>query len=104
MESIYSSCTLCFDQIPNLQNCFTTTNNGRGFSDRQTPAAKALSRSIFKKSRHIGLESISYLVYGPGYVEGENVEKDGGQPQVVVQQADVILWDERKTVKKTPFS
>jgi hypothetical protein len=41
------------------------------------------------------------LVYGPGYVEGENVEKDGGQPQVVVQEADVILWDEN--MKKTPF-
>jgi hypothetical protein len=47
------------------------------------------------------LESISYLVYGPGYVEGENVEKDCGQPQIVVQQADVILWDEN--VKKNPF-
>jgi hypothetical protein len=59
-----------FDQIPNLQNCLTTP--------RLTPAAKALCRSIYKKSRHLGLESISYLVYGPGYVEGENVEKDGG--------------------------
>ncbi len=39
------------------------------------------------------------MVHGPGYVEGENVEKDGGQPQVVVQQADVILWEEN--VKKT---
>jgi hypothetical protein len=42
------------------------------------------------------------LVLEPGYVEGENVEKDGGQPQIVVQQADVILWDEN--VKKLLFS
>jgi hypothetical protein len=41
------------------------------------------------------------LVQGPGYVKGENVEKDGGQPQVVVQEADVILWDEN--VNKTSF-
>jgi hypothetical protein len=32
---------------------------GEGASDRQTPAAKSLYRSIFKKSRHLGLESIS---------------------------------------------
>ncbi len=30
----------------------------------EIPAAKSLYRSIFKKSRHLGLESISYLVHG----------------------------------------
>jgi hypothetical protein len=38
------------------------------------------------------------LVHGPGYVEGENVEKDGGQSQIVVQEADVILWEENRVV------
>ncbi len=33
-----------------------------GASDRETPAAKYLYWSIFKKSRHLGFESISYLV------------------------------------------
>ncbi len=42
-----------FDQIPNLQNCFTTVG-GEGASDRQTSAAKYLYWSIFKKSRHLG--------------------------------------------------
>jgi hypothetical protein len=44
-----------FDQIPNLQNCFTTQNKtweGRG---PQTPAPKSLYWSIFKKSRHLGI-------------------------------------------------
>jgi hypothetical protein len=56
-----------FDQIPNLQNFFTTPNKnlgGEGASDRQTPVTKSLYRTIFKKSRHLGLESISYLVHG----------------------------------------
>ncbi len=103
MESIYSSCTLCFDQIPNLQNCFTTPNNGRGpQTNKHLPPRPFAGQFLRKAARHLGLESISYLVHGPGYVEGENVEKDGGQPQIVVQQADVILWDEN--VRKLRFS
>ncbi len=38
------------------------TKEGRG---PQTPAAKSLYRSIFKKSRHLGLESVSCLVHAP---------------------------------------
>jgi hypothetical protein len=41
-----------FDQVPNLQNCFTKQNLGGG--GPQTPAAKSLYWSIFKKSRHLG--------------------------------------------------
>jgi hypothetical protein len=66
---------------------------------RQGPSQKKKRKE--KKSRHLGLESIIYLVHGPEYVEGKNVEKDGGQSQIVVQEADVILWEEN--VKKTPF-
>jgi hypothetical protein len=46
-----------FDQIPNLQNCFTTLNKnleGDVASDRLTPYTKSLYRSIFKKRRHLG--------------------------------------------------
>ncbi len=53
-------------QIPNLQNYFTTSNKNlgeEGASDRKTSVTKYLYRSIFKKSRHLGLESISYLVH-----------------------------------------
>ncbi len=49
-----------FYQILNLQNCFITTPDknlgGEG-------AAMSLYRSIFKKSRHLWLESISYFVH-----------------------------------------
>jgi hypothetical protein len=51
-----------FDQILNLLNCFTTPNKnlGReGTSDRETLASKSLFQVKFKKSRHLGLESIS---------------------------------------------
>jgi hypothetical protein len=37
-----------YDQIPNLKNCLTNL--------------KSLYRSILKKSRHLGLEAINYLV------------------------------------------
>ncbi len=50
-----------FDQIPNLQNCFTKPDKNlgvEGVSDRYTPAAMSLYRSIFKKSVHLGLESL----------------------------------------------
>jgi hypothetical protein len=36
---------------------------GGGAQTDKKPAAKSLYRSIFKKSRQIGLESISYLVH-----------------------------------------
>ncbi len=58
-----------FDQILNLQNCFTTPNKnrknwaGEGSSDRETPAAKYLYWSIFKKSWTLGFEATRYLVY-----------------------------------------
>ncbi len=45
-----------FDQIPNLQNCFTThskQNLGGGVGLR--PAAQSLYWSIFKKSQHLGI-------------------------------------------------
>ncbi len=42
-----------FHQIPNLQNDFTTPNKTEGRGP-QTPAAKSLYWSIFKKSRHLG--------------------------------------------------
>jgi hypothetical protein len=61
-----------FDQIPNLQNCFTAPNKnlgGEGASDRKTPAAKV---------RYLGLESTSYLVYG----------LKGGNPIVSFQQTN----------------
>ncbi len=56
LESLYSIVVIhcVFEQIQNLQNCFTTPNKtweGRG---PQTPAAKPLFWSIFKKSRHLG--------------------------------------------------
>jgi hypothetical protein len=54
---VWRAYTLVFDQIPNLQNCCTTPNKnlgGEGASDRSTPAAESLYRSIFKKSRHLG--------------------------------------------------
>jgi hypothetical protein len=59
-----------FDQIPNLQNCISTPKKnlgGEGASDRETSAAKSLSRKIFKKSRHLGLESVNYLVHARNY-------------------------------------
>jgi hypothetical protein len=49
-----------FDQIPNLQNCFTTPNKNLGGKG----AVRSLYRSIFKKSRHLALGSISYFVHG----------------------------------------
>ncbi len=64
-------------QIPNLQNCFTTPDIkpwGGGGLIQITPAARSLYRSIFKKSRHIGTESISYLVHGKGAL-GLGMEK-----------------------------
>jgi hypothetical protein len=74
---VYTGVTHCvFDQIPNLQNCFTTTNKNLGrerASDRLTPAAMSLYKSIFKKSRHLGLESISYLVHAEGIQTSVNV-------------------------------
>ena len=36
---------------------------GPGASDNEIDAAKSLYKSIVKKSRHLGLESISYLVH-----------------------------------------
>ena len=58
-----------FDQIPNLQNCFTTPNQKprKGGDLRQINICrqvKSLCRWNFKKSRHLGLESISYFVHG----------------------------------------
>jgi hypothetical protein len=44
-------------QISNLQHCFTTPNKNLGeeeASDRLTPAAKSLYRTILKKRRHLG--------------------------------------------------
>jgi hypothetical protein len=46
-----------FDQIPNLQNCFTTPNKNlgeEGPQTPQTPAAKSLYRSAFQKKRPLG--------------------------------------------------
>jgi hypothetical protein len=46
-----------FDQIPNLQNRFTTLNKnlgGEGASDRYTPAAQSLYRLVFKKRLPLG--------------------------------------------------
>ncbi len=59
-----------FDQISTYCNCFTTPNKnrknwaGEGASDRETPAAKYLYWSIFKKSRTLGFEATRYLDYG----------------------------------------
>ncbi len=56
-----------FNVIPNLQNCFITSNKklgGEGASDKYTLATKSFYRLIFKKSRYLGLDSISYLVHG----------------------------------------
>ncbi len=43
-----------FYKIPNLQNCFSTPNKTQEGMGPQTPAAKSLYWSIFKKSRHLG--------------------------------------------------
>jgi len=62
-ENIQELYTVYFDQIPNIKNCLTApTNNlgGEGASDRSTPAAKALYRSIFKKYDHLGLDFLSH--------------------------------------------
>ncbi len=56
-----------FDQIPNLQNCFTTPNKNLGGEGRQTDKhlpQSPITGQFFMKSRHFGLESISYLVHG----------------------------------------
>jgi hypothetical protein len=55
VDSIYSSYPV-FDQIPNLQNCFTTPNKnlgGDGASDKHLPPSTFTSQ-FFKKSRHLG--------------------------------------------------
>jgi hypothetical protein len=56
-----------FDQILNLQNCFTTPNKNleeEGASDRETPAARSLYRPTLNKSRQLGLESlVMYMVH-----------------------------------------
>ncbi len=53
-----------FDQIPNLQNCFTTPNKtrrGRGL--RQINTCRQVPLQVnFKKSQHLGLESIFFLL------------------------------------------
>jgi hypothetical protein len=56
-EHTYTGVLHCvFGQILN-PSCFATPNKnlgGEGVSDRETPAAKYLYWSIFKKSRHLG--------------------------------------------------
>jgi hypothetical protein len=37
VESIYSSCRLCFDQIPNQQNCLTQSNGRGPQTDKHLP-------------------------------------------------------------------
>jgi hypothetical protein len=75
---------LCGEQIQDLYTvylikfqtykiCFTTPNKnlgGKG-ADKHLPPI-SLYRSIFKKSRHLGLESINYLVhvFVPNETEG----------------------------------
>jgi hypothetical protein len=97
-----------FDQIPNLQNCFATPKKNLGeerASDRKTPAAKSLYRSIFKKGRHLGLEPISYLVHGSGYGIATstrlqaltpaitvNLPSQHGQKHLPVPQSPVFLY------------
>jgi hypothetical protein len=49
------------DQIPNLQNCFTNPKQKPRRGGGLYMTDKHLS--IFKKSRHLGLESISNLVH-----------------------------------------
>jgi hypothetical protein len=62
----YRNYTLCvFDQIPKIQNCFITPKKPRRGGGPQ--ADKNLPQRPFtgllKKSRHLGLKSISYLVH-----------------------------------------
>ncbi len=58
MWRAYTGVVHCvFDQISNLQNCFTTPNKnlvGEGALRLITPVAKSLYRSIFKKRRPLG--------------------------------------------------
>ncbi len=59
-----------FDQIQDLHNCFSTPNKnlgGEGASYRYLPPS-SFSGQIFKKSRHLGLESISYFVNGHTFI------------------------------------
>jgi hypothetical protein len=54
-----------FDQIQNLQNCFTTPSKnlgGEGASDRYTHATRSLNRTIFKKDDLQVL--VSLVLYG----------------------------------------
>jgi hypothetical protein len=56
-----------FDQIRNLQNCFTTPKQKprRGGGLRQLNTCRQVPLQVyFKKSQHLGLESISYFVHG----------------------------------------
>ncbi len=79
-----------FDQIPKLQNCFSTPNKnpeGEGASDRGTPAAKYLYWSIFKKSRHLGFVAfIDIWCLPPG-----DLDSDGGgsvEPELVYDDGE----------------
>ncbi len=67
-----------FDQIPNLQNCFTTPNKnlgGKGGFRQVNTFRQVHLQVIFKKSRHLGLESLSYLVHGLAYTYGHALEE-----------------------------
>jgi hypothetical protein len=48
VESIYRSYNTVFDQIPNLQNCFTTPNKNLGEKERALDTDKHLPLSPFK--------------------------------------------------------
>jgi hypothetical protein len=55
-----------FDQIPSLQNCFTAPNKKpwRGGGLRQISTCHQVHLQVnFKKSGHLGFESISYFVH-----------------------------------------
>ncbi len=73
VESIYRS---VFDQIPNLQKCFTTPNKKEG---RGPETNKHLYRPIFKNSRHLGFGV--YYLYGPMSLPMRGGSQAGKLPQ-----------------------
>ncbi len=64
MESIYRSYTLWPLSEPTKLLYHPKQKPRRGPQTDKQPAAKFHYRSIVKKSRHLGLESIIYLVLG----------------------------------------
>ncbi len=95
-----------FDQVPNLQNCFITSNKNLGGEGHQTD--KYLPQSpftgkFFKKSRHLGLESVSYFVHARRHclsysfcvcvnTSGTTAKTSGSLPFLIFFSVMLIMW------------